>query len=361
MARQHHRKSDPVQSLARRASTARALLVLIVGLAWLWPLQLWAQDDPQRKAAAEMLFREGRKLLFHGEYKAACQRFEQSQALDQGVGTLLYLAECYDRLGRPASAWATYRSAESIAKAAGQADRARVAGERAIQLEPTLPKLAVDVADENPSEGFALTIDGKPFDKSLFGVAFPIDPGRHELVAQAFGRAPWATSIDILPGQAQTVRVPVLEPARTVQTLPASDPYGIGAAPRDDAVMDTGSNLASSPRQKASFIVAAGGAAALATGIVLGLVAKGKDDDATGSCTGGCADPARAEGLNESARDWALGANIAYGVGALGLVTAGVLYFWPDQASATASRRSVIGISPRLAPNGALLTVGGVL
>jgi tetratricopeptide (TPR) repeat protein len=347
-------------AMARERKAGRALGVLLVMLlAWLMPVPLRAQEDPQRKAAAEVLFDEGQKLLFNGEYEEACRRFEQSQALDSGVGTLLYLGQCYDRLGRSASAWATYRSAESLAKANGQVDRARVANERASRLEPTLAKLTVNIAAEKPSEGFALTINGKPLEAALIGVAFPIDPGRYELVARAFARTPWSTSIEIQAGQAQTVQIPALEPAQTVEQLPANDPYAAGAAHRDGAPADAG--IAFSPRQKASLIVAAGGVAAVATGIVLGLVAQSKDHDATDACAGGCADPSNAEALNDSARNWALSANIAYGLGALGLITGGAIYFWPDDDSVISPRRSVLGVTPRLAPNGALLTVGGEL
>jgi tetratricopeptide (TPR) repeat protein len=347
-----------MRRLVRRPSAAgRALVFLLAWLAWLSPLPLRAQEDPQRKAAAEALFNEGQKLLFHGEYDEARRRFEQSQALDSGVGTLLYLAQCYERLGRSASAWATYSSAYSLAKANGQAERARVANERASRLEPTLAKLTVTVAAREPSEGFALTFDGKPLEAALINVPFPVDPGRYQLVARAFARTPWSTSIEIQAGQAQTVQVPVLEPAPVAEQLPGTDPYA-GSA-QGVAPLDRGA--AFSPRQKASLIVAAGGVAAIATGVVLGLVAQSKDHDSTAACASSCVDTRRAEDLNESARDWALGANIAYGIGALGLITGGALYFWPDDDAALSPSRSVLGISPRVGPDGALLTIGGVL
>jgi serine/threonine-protein kinase len=345
--------------MARRQPNGSVLVLALVALAGLMPLPLRAQEDPQRKAAAEVLFNEGQKLLFQGDYEEACRRFEQSQALDSGVGTLLYLGQCYERLGRSASAWATYRAAESFAKANGQADRVRVANERANRLEPTLAKLTVNLAANEPSDGFALTLDGKPLEAVLSGVEFPIDPGRHQLVARAFARTPWSTSIEIQAGQAQTIQVPLLEAAQTAEPLPAADPYDAAAARHATAPADTG--MAFTPREKASIIVAGGGVAALATGIVLGLVARGKDDDATGACPAGCADPSRAERLNDSARSWATGANLAYGLGALGLITGGAIYFWPDDASTLSPRRSVLGISPRFAPDGAVLTVGGEL
>jgi hypothetical protein len=72
--------------------------------------------------------------------------------------------------------------------------------------------------------------------------------------------------------------------------------------------------------------VAGGGVLALGTGVVLGLLAQGKDDDASERCVPSCLDRDSAE-LNEQARSLATASNISYGVGLLALATGGVLYF----------------------------------
>src|SRR5688572_5284659 len=100
-------------------------------------------QDASGKAAAEALFENGVQLMKAGRFADACPKLETSQRVDPGVGTLLYLAECYERLGRTASAWATFREAESLARASNQADRARTAQARAQKLEPELSYLTV--------------------------------------------------------------------------------------------------------------------------------------------------------------------------------------------------------------------------
>ena len=119
--------------MARVQRKAGQCLTRLVSLTafLLLPVVASAQADAQQKAAAESLFDEGKQLLSQGQYESACRRFEQSQEIDPGVGTLLYLGDCYERSGRPASAWATFREASSAALAAGQADRGRMADERA--------------------------------------------------------------------------------------------------------------------------------------------------------------------------------------------------------------------------------------
>src|SRR5687767_15052938 len=54
--------------------------------------------------AADAAFQEGRALMASGDLAAACARFEDSRRHEPAVGTELNLGECYERLGRLASA-----------------------------------------------------------------------------------------------------------------------------------------------------------------------------------------------------------------------------------------------------------------
>ena len=74
-------------------------------------------------AAARALFDEGRRLASQGKYDAACPKFEESQKLDPGMGTLFNLADCVEHLGRTATAWVWFREVGDAANRAGQADR----------------------------------------------------------------------------------------------------------------------------------------------------------------------------------------------------------------------------------------------
>jgi tetratricopeptide (TPR) repeat protein len=320
-----------------------------------------AQEDPQQKAAAEALFNEGQEALFERDYEAACRRFEQSQAIDPGVGTLLYLGDCYERLGRLASSWATYREAESAARAAGQAERSRVAHERAARLLPHLPKLSLGVAPENRVAGFELTINGKPLNSALFDVPFPVDAGRYELVAQAPGRLRWSSLIEVpAGGEPKSVQVPVLEKSGAEPSLAASsfrvaaaDTAGAGGA---GPVADSGFPLSS--RQTAGLVVAGGGVLATLGGVLFGVSAKNKDDEAKPYCPSGCATLAAAA-LNEDARTLATFANISYVVGGLAITTGAVLFFLPEEEAATVAEALPFDVSAELAPGRQVVTLGG--
>jgi serine/threonine-protein kinase len=324
----------------------------------------FAQEDPQQKAAAEALFNEAQELLFNRNYEAACKRFEQSQAIDPGVGTLLYLAECYERLGRLASAWATYREAESAARAAGQADRNRVANERANRISSKLSRLTLRVAAANEGDGFELTINGKRLNAALFNVPFPVDAGNYELIARAPGRAQFKSTIEVKAGGEQkTVEIPELplgdpEPGTPAIApgVPGSGTLGSAGVAAPDPLADTSSPF--SPRQTVGLVVAGAGVLTIGGGVLFGVSAKSKDDEAVPSCPDGCYTRAAAE-LNQDARTLATFANISYVVGAAALVTGAVLYFLPEKQPASAARRLPFDVSAELGRGRQLVTVGG--
>ena len=69
------------------------------------------------EAAAEALFDEAKKLANDGKFAEACPKFAESNRLDRGAGTLIHLADCYEKNKQTASAWATFKEAASAAQA----------------------------------------------------------------------------------------------------------------------------------------------------------------------------------------------------------------------------------------------------
>jgi serine/threonine-protein kinase len=124
-------------------TTAKVLVSLAALLAGALLSAPWAHAEATsaEKAAAEALFDQGVALLRAHDYRGAATKLEASQRIEPAIGTLLYLGECYERLGRTASAWAMFREAGSMARRAGDIDRAKLAGERAARLEPELAYL----------------------------------------------------------------------------------------------------------------------------------------------------------------------------------------------------------------------------
>ncbi|MEY2931457.1 MAG: hypothetical protein RL033_2206, partial [Pseudomonadota bacterium] len=283
------------------------------------------EGDAQQKAAAEALFDEGRQLLNQGQYESACRKLEQSDAIDHGVGVLLYLGECYERSGRSASAWAIFREANSRAKAAGQADRAKIADDRARRLNATLSRLVLLVPQANRIQGFELLRNGQLIPPALYGVPFPIDAGQHELTARAPGRQIWSNIVEVKAnGDFRNVQIPVLPESHVaaaaassaVAPSATSSAYAPGFSPEPGAAAPTGP-----PRDLTPVYLLGGvGAVAIGVGAIFGVRASDKDDEAKPFCPSDCRS-VDAANANEAARTSALVANISYGVGAAALLT----------------------------------------
>src|SRR3954471_4210716 len=86
--------------------------------------------------AAEALFRQAKSLMDQGHLEPAREKFAASQALEPGLGTLLYLGDCYERAGRFASALATFREGAKLAEERDDPTRLRLAQVRVSALEP---------------------------------------------------------------------------------------------------------------------------------------------------------------------------------------------------------------------------------
>ncbi|HEY3237410.1 MAG TPA: hypothetical protein VGJ84_22005 [Polyangiaceae bacterium] len=137
------------------------------------PAQAQSAGD---KAAAEALFDEGRKLMQEGKLEPACRKFEASQRLDPAPGTLLNEADCWEKLGRTASAWVSFREAAALARNAGDTKRASAATQRAAALEPKLARLKITVPDAvRSTSGLTVKRDGEKVDAALWDSPIPVD------------------------------------------------------------------------------------------------------------------------------------------------------------------------------------------
>jgi serine/threonine-protein kinase len=193
-----------------------------------------AQPTPADRAAAETLFDEAVKLLETNDAAAACPKLEESQRLDPGVGTLLYLADCYKLVGRTASAWATFREAAYAAKSAGQYDREQLASSEAEALRPKLTYVVFNVTGSD-TPGLQVKRDGQAVGKALWESPVPMDPGDHQLEVSAPQKKTWTGTFSVadVPQQTTTVPIPLLEDAPPEPILTVG-PQGGGPPPPSD-------------------------------------------------------------------------------------------------------------------------------
>ncbi len=297
-----------------------------------------AEAGAAQKAAAESLFDDALKAMKSGRYADACPKLEESERIDPGIGTLLYLGECYEKTGRSASAWATFREAASSAQAKGEADRARIASARADRLQAGLSKLTISVAPETAQlPSLRILRDTAVVESSLYGIAIPVDPGKYRISASAEGYESFQTELEVQAnGDAKSVQIPALKPASTaqagaLQTSPPPPATSSGSSPITTSIAsppnnDTGTTAPNGLRT-AALVSGAVGIVGLGVGSYFGVRAISKNNDAETYCPAGdkCGDQ-RGVDLTTQAKHAAVASNIFMTVGAAFVVTGVVLY-----------------------------------
>ncbi|UQA56826.1 hypothetical protein [Polyangium aurulentum] len=141
---------------------------------------------------AQQAFVDGMTLMGKKRYAEACERFARSQQLDPGMGTQYRLAECYEKLGRLASAYEQFIAVAEAARASGKADREAVARKRAAALEAQVAKLTIEIPPAVAAlSGLEVRRDGALVDRKLWGTPVPVDPGDHIVTVKAPRKKPW--------------------------------------------------------------------------------------------------------------------------------------------------------------------------
>jgi hypothetical protein len=306
------------------------------------------ETSPERlggdnRAAAEALFEEGLVLAEKGQLEAACAKFEASESLDVAVGTLLHLANCYESIGRLATAWARFREARSLAAAQSMPDRERIAAMRAEALEPKLARMAISVPAQVP-RGFSVRLGETVVPRASWGSAIPLDAGLVTVEASAPGHESFRkqVSVPVEPGARVTVEVPPLRALRVSPTRPAS---AVVNDDRGDGMRTIG------------LTVGVVGALGLASSGALTIVATKRNDESLKHCPMSV-NRCSSDGIelrNEAGRLADL-ATVSAAVGAGLVITGVVLYI----ASPRSRKEGVsVAVGPTFHARGAGLQAGG--
>jgi hypothetical protein len=301
---------------SRPAPTRLARSIAVISLV------LAGRADAQTDVA-EAMFNEGNQLMAAGKVAEACAAFEASNNLDPRAGTLIRLGECLERSNQLASAVAAYKAGLARAKDPYKREIATV---RLTKLEPRLSRLTI-VVGANKVAGLSVTRDGKPVDPTTWDRALPVDGGSYVIAATAPDFDDWQVTITV-PAENGDVTA-VLQPLRTK-----------AVALRQPVLQDPSyaEQAGLRPRRKIALGVAGFGAAGLIGGAVLGIVAKGRRDDAFKLCPDPgrpCADAASADSLTSSGHRLAIAADIGFGIAVAGAIAAGVLWFTDEPQPGT--------------------------
>ena len=312
-----------------------------------------AQVAGSGKVAAEALFEDGRHLAGAGKYAEACPKFAESERLDPSPSTLLNLASCWEKAGRTATAWATYREAESAASAARRQDYVDTAERHARTLAPTLAHLTVSI--EKPADGMQVKRDGVVVGSAAWGSPIPVDAGSHTIEASAPGHKHWSTKVDVPHDGAQvTASVPPLEelPVEAPPPPPATPPATPPPAPAP-AVAPPETPSRGGTQRAIGLVVAGAGVVGLGVSGVFAILANGKNQDSKSGCPNNLCTTQAAFDDRTTARSDGDVATVAVIAGA-GAFVVGSIIWWTAPRGPSSESSARIVVSPTL--GGALVT-----
>lgn len=300
--------------------------------------------DASDKAAAEALFQQGKTLMEQRQYGDACEKFRASQELDAGLGTLLHLADCYEKMGRTASAWATFEEAASVAASRGDTNRHDIAQGRAASIKPRLSYVVIRAASQ-PPVGAVVTRDGRPVPSAIWGVPVPVDPGTTRIEVSAPGyqvakvevtvpvQAPAPIEVELPPlvqdSGAEVTPATAETPALSTVTASSSEPLPASPPPVHDET---------SSRKTIGLVLGGVGIVALGVAAVFTITGYSDYQSSLDDCAAGNENSCGVEGkaLRDDARSDLNLATIVGSAGAVVLGTGVVLYVTaPTSASAT--------------------------
>lgn len=292
-----------------------------------------------QRPEAEALFREGKRLLRAGEISRACAKFEASERLEPENGTELNLADCWEKDGKTASAWAMFVTAAASAK---REDRAAEARRRAADLEAKLVQLTLDVPVDSELDDLVITRNGEVVDRGVWNQPVPVDPGEYTITAAAPDHDEWSTTIKVKTKD-KVVEVPALVRAKRARK------------PKVKTKRVAASNEPEPPNNHRELALGLGiggaGAILVATGVALHSQSLADQSD-TVCPTTSCSD-AYAVDLNRRARIEGWVANIGWGLGAAAAIAAGVAWYTGIGSDAG------VNVTPTVGDDHAGVTLGG--
>ncbi len=313
-------------------SAARSV-ALITALCALAP-SAWAQSDEER-ANARALADQGVQAFSEGRWQDTVDLFDRAEALIDAPTHLLYSARAHAKLHHYVKARELYLRI-TRQQLAANAPRAFVnaqasAAQELKDVEPHIGQLTISVRGPDPKVT-QVTLDGSAVHSALIGVARPIDPGEHQIRAEAPGFAGQTKRVSVDDaGKASVVLELAPAAARPVGIAPVQPaPSGNGEAPSA-----AGSASKKKTERMAAYVAFGVGAVGLGVGTIFGLSSASKRsraDDKFTECGGaaGCMNdnPLSAEvsSLDSSARTAKTLSIVGFVVGGVG-VGAGVALF----------------------------------
>lgn len=268
-------------------------------------------DSPADLRRARAQFQRGIELEQASNWSEAIQQFREVGSVRMTPQVRFHIAYCEENLGRLVTALGGYELALAEAEQVGADFKGEV--ETAItRLRERIPKLLIERG--TGADAAAVHLDGVALGGNSVGVEIPLDPGPHNVSANAPGFKPFTATVELKEREVTRLAIE-LEP----QPIPPPD-----AGPKQVIVV----TRTEAPKRLVPYVVGGAGVAALVAGGVLFALHESLDAELKRKCPNPNACP-------ESNRDtydrmvfysWAAPVTAGVGVAAIGVAVSLIVF-----------------------------------
>jgi hypothetical protein len=329
----------------RKTKPFAAALVLAMAALTVQRTLLAQEATPAARAAARDLGYEGVKAFQNGDYKAACDRLSRAYQVLKAPSLGLWFGRCLVQKNMLVEASETFLEVTRLTPSSGELEIQRQAQKDAAkEREGVLPRIAKLTIVVTPGASATVMLDNVDVSPALLGVASPVNPGTHVIVARNAQGVTVTRDIILVEGAAETVTLelkgaapaaPAVAPAAGGPSSTSTQPSGASvpkpsspsAEARSIAPPSAATQQPAVPRWVGYTALAVGGLGVTA-GTIWGVQTRSKlhSSPLSEGCFGNRCSPAVASEVDDYNRSRTL-SMVGFGVGALGLIS-GAVVLW---------------------------------
>jgi hypothetical protein len=304
--------------------------------------------DAEKQAAltkARQQFQQAIALETAEDWAGALSLFQQVAAIKLTPQVRFHMGLCEENVGRLAAALGDYKLAAMEAEQANAAEVGSQVASRLDQLRARIPKVVI--VRGKGAEYATISLDGVSLGSSSVGSELPVDPGPHNVEAQARGFKPYSKTIQLAEKELKKFEI-VLEPAAVVGE-PPPEPF---VPPGETAEEPKKSKVV-------PFVIGGVGVASLVASGVFFIL----KTSAANTLAEKCPDPNYCPGQEStynSGKLYSVLAPITFGVGVAAVGTAVVLLVTQKKSAAPPPASGALQLEPLL-PMSAGAPVGAAI